>query len=252
MEKKTILSSFLLSILIISYAIYKNAYIHNKLTCQKYILNTYLYIILSLLIVSVTILLLDSSFIILIQSLFQLDKKYHNYIFWILLLLTIGFLLLTMNISPEKTILKHMTWLIFIILIGITLYPIYKLNQLSSILSSTIFTTFSLVVILSIIAFYKPEFISLSWGPILFILLVAGLILRIGLYLFSSKDTSKFSILLSYGFIILFSFLLLYDTKKMQINAQNCNIPNYINESLGIFLNIINLFSNISRAKLSR
>ena len=246
MEKKTILSSFVLSILIISYAIYKNAYINNKLTCNKYILNTYLYIILSLLIVSITILLLDHNNILMIYS------KYHNYIFWILFLLTVGFLLLTMNIPPEKTIIKHITWLIFIILIGITLYPIYKLSELSSILSSTIFTTFSLVVILSIIAFYKPELISLSWGPILFILLVAGLILRIGLYLFSSKETSKFSILLSYGFIILFSFLLLYDTKKMQINAINCKIPNYINESLGIFLDIINLFSNISQAKLSR
>ena len=55
------------------------------------------------------------------------------------------------------------------------------------------------------------------------------------------------SYILSYVFIIIFSFLLLYDTKKLQVNAKKCIIPDYVNESISIFLDIINLFSNLGR-----
>ena len=251
MDNKSIsLYSFIMSIIIIIYAIYKNAYINNKLTCKKYVLNTYLYIILSLLVVSTIVLLIDTNFNEVIKNIL-LSR---NYSFMILFIFTIISLISTMFISPERTILKHISWIIFIILIGITLYPIYKITELSSALSTTLFTTTLIVIILSIIAFYKPELISLSWGPILLVLLFAGIILKFGLYLFtkSSKSNSKLSLILSYGFIVLFSFLLLYDTKKVQLNALKCKIPNYINESLGIFLDIINLFSNISRVKVNQ
>ena len=236
---------FLLSIGILGFIIFKSAYRNNKLTCKKYVLNTYLYIILSLLIVSVTVLVMDK---------YDLDKYISfqsGMVFFIFLFLTIGMLLLTMFLSPQQTILKHISWLIFITLIGITLFPIYKLGKMTSVLSSTLFTTLSIVIILTAIAFYKPEWISLSWQPILLVLLIAGILLKIGLMVFT-KDTgtyNKWSIILSYGFVILFSLLLLYDTKKLQVNAMNCKIPNYINESIGIFLDILNLFSNLTRIK---
>lgn len=236
---------FLLSILILGIAIFKSAYRNNQLTCKKYVLNTYLYIILSLLIVSTTVLVMDNC---------GLDKYISfqsGIVFFILLFLTIGMLLLTMFLSPQQTILKHISWLIFIILIGITMFPIYKLGKMTSVLTSTLFTTLSIVILLTSIAFYKPEWISLSWQPILLILLIAGILLKVGLMIFTKNAQSynKWSIILSYGFVILFSFLLLYDTKKLQVNAKNCKIPNYINESIGIFLDIINLFSNLTRIK---
>jgi len=236
---------FLLSIFILGFIIFKSAYRNNKLTCKKYVLNTYLYIILSLLIVSTTVSIMDK---------YGLDKYISfqsTMVFFILLFLTIGLLLLTMFLSPQQTILKHLSWLIFIILIGITLFPVYKLGKLTSVLSSTLFTTLSIVIILTAIAFYKPEWISLSWQPILLVLLVAGILLKMGLMIFTrdAQSYNKWSLILSYGFVILFSFLLLYDTKKLQINAKNCKIPNYINESIGIFLDIINLFSHLTRIK---
>ena len=241
------LSGFLLSVVILSYAIYKNAYINNKLTCNKYILNTYLYIILSLVLVSISVLVVD-------KFQFVNHIRYGNYMtFFIFLFLTIGSLLLTMYIPSHNTIFKHVSWLSFVILIGLTLFPIYKLTQQSAVLSSTLITTLSIVVILSLVAFYKPELISLSWGPILLILLVSGIIFRIGLMFLSNVKTyNKWSIILSYGFIVLFSFLLLYDTKKIQINSMKCKNPDYINESLGIFLDIINLFSNIGRVNINK
>ena len=51
----------------------------------------------------------------------------------------------------------------------------------------------------------------------------------------------------AYILIVLFIFFLLYDTKKIQINAKNCitSKADYINESLGIVLDILNLFQNL-------
>ena len=53
------ISLFLISMLVLSVLIYKNAYQNNALTCNKYVMNTYLYIALSLMIVSTTVLTLE-------------------------------------------------------------------------------------------------------------------------------------------------------------------------------------------------
>lgn len=66
----------------------------------------------------------------------------------------------------------------------------------------------------------------------------------------NKKSQNKQINILNYCFVILFSLLLLYDTKKIQFNSKNCIIPDYINESIGIFLDIINIFVNIGRVNL--
>ena len=52
--------------------------------------------------------------------------------------------------------------------------------------------------------------------------------------------------------VVLFTFILLYDTKKLQINAKNCKIPDYVNESINVFLDIINIFANLVTGRLRR
>lgn len=233
-----------LSTIVISFAIYKKAYPNNSLTCNDYILNTYLYIILSIVIVSITILTMDN---------FQVNAFFKNrWMFIVLFLLSIASLIATMFISPKNTIPKHVFWLLFILFIGITMYPIYKVAQYAEVLNSALLTTLMVVLFITGIAFYKPELISLSWGGYLLMALVIGIILRITSF-FLISDASTFnnvSYYFAYAFIVLFVFLLLYDTKKLQVNAEKCVVPDYINESIGIFLDIINLFSNITRAKL--
>ena len=46
---------FLIGIIITSFFIHKYAFIDKKLTCNNYILNTYLYIILSVLLINICI-----------------------------------------------------------------------------------------------------------------------------------------------------------------------------------------------------
>ena len=236
--------SLLLIIILITFCIYKKAYKNNKLTCNNYILNTYLYIILSIIIVSIIVLSIDKN-----QNNLKNNLSKYQRFFWVLFIFTIGFLLSTMMIDPRNTILKHLSWIAFVSLIGITMYPIYLYTKLNNVFLKTLITTLIIVIILTAVAFYKPQLISLSWGPILITLLLIGIIMSM-LNIFMNKNKqsqNKWSYILSYSFVILFSFLLLYDTKKLQVNAQKCIIPDYINESIGIFLDIINLFSNLGR-----
>ena len=50
---------------------------------------------------------------------------------------------------------------------------------------------------------------------------------------------------ISYFVIFLFMGFILYDTKRLQINAKACVKADYIKESLSLFLDIFNIFVRI-------
>jgi len=229
------------ALIIIITSIINSAIKNNKFTCNKYIFNTYLYILLSLIIVSLVVISLDyyGDGIKMIQNFSQFNMI-------LLFIVTIFLLISTMMISPNQILLKHSVWLLYIISMGLLLFPVYIFTRYNNTLISTLLTTLTVVIVLSIFAFYKPELISLQWGTILFMLLLSGIVLSIFNLIFNKNDKYNLSFWLSYGFIVLFSFFILYDTKKLQVNAKNCIQADYINESIGLFLDIINLFTNIA------
>ena len=47
---------------------------------------------------------------------------------------------------------------------------------------------------------------------------------------------------ISYFVILIFMGFILYDTKRLQINAKECVKADYIRESLKLFLDILNIF----------
>ena len=227
--------------LIISFLIYKKAYIKGKLTCNNFILNSYLYILLSLLLVCNIVIITD-------KTKTNLFRK--NWFFWCLLFSSIGLLILTMNLDPRKPLIKHTAWFLWILTMGITMYPIYLRSKQNGVFLSSLAVTFSMVALLTGFAFFRPDLISLKMGPILTVLLLGGILLKLFTWIFAKKETvNNISYLLSYAFITLFSLFILYDTKKLQIHAKKCIVPDYINESMGVFLDILNLFSSISRSR---
>lgn len=238
METKILSFNILLFFIIfVSFSIYQTAYIKGKLTCNNYILNSYLYILLSLLIVSSVVIVLEK-----LNRNFLVGKVK----FWILLFSSLAVLITTMNINPKSTVLKHSFWFLLMSIFGIVVFPIYMLTKKTNTLQTTLSTLFIMVSFLTGIAFYNPDYISLSWGPILLVSLVAGIVFSImNMLLSGRKMFLKIHTILSYLFIVLFSIFILYDTKKLQVNAKNCVLPDYINESMGIFLDIMNLFVRI-------
>ena len=226
--------------------IYNTAFKGGKFTCNRYILNTYLYILLSLIIISFENILLEYNNV----SLEAIFGRFKGIIGMIILLgISFGLIMLVMSINPENVILKHITWLIFVLFLGLLTYPSYLQTIEENTVIVTLFSTISILLMFTAIAFLKPEWISLSMGPVLVFLLLGGIIAEICFRFFNkNKNVSMKRKGFAYFFIAVFTLFILYDTKKIQINAKNCkeSTVDYINESLGIVLDALNLFQNIA------
>lgn len=218
---------------------YVNAFKNNKFTCSRYILNTYLYILLAFIFITVMVLGLEYK---------NVDLRMTGWQFLGVFLITLGVLVVLMLTPVKHLIAKHILWLLFVLLIGIIMYPMLRNTKNKNTIYSALLTTIALVVILSAIAFWKPEWISLSWGPVLFVLLLAGIILELlSIFVFGThRDTSSYIFKgFMYFFIVLFMFYVLYDTKLLQVRAKMCKVADYLNESLNLFLDIVNIFVRI-------
>ena len=226
---------FSLIFLVLCFSIANNSFKDGKHTCNKYLLNTYLYIVLTF------------NIIILLT----LGLEYGNFEYRMNLLTLIGLFLVSIaciffmhSIDPEKVVLKHSVWLVFVLILGLIFYPLYLTSD-KGVVASAMFTTLCITVFLSVLAYLRPEWISLSLGPILLLGLVAVIILELTLLIvFRNQLGEKSHIFraISYFVIFLFMGFILYDTKRLQMNAKSCVKADYIRESLKLFLDIFNIF----------
>jgi len=236
------LTGVLIILLLMTAFKFKNSNI--GFTCNRYILNTYLYVFLSFVIISLALTTAEHNKVHFLPSLPA---------FLGLFFLSLVFLIFTNMITPNTTggiVLKHILWLGFILVLGMLFYPMYSQFTDNKIIVSAIITTLALVLLLSIVAFKKPELISLTWGPVLFTLLVTVIIFEIATMILVPRlrfnPNSYLYKGVSYFVILLFIFYILYDTKMMTIRAKKCNNnADYINESLHLFLDIFNIFVRI-------
>ena len=235
----------ILSLIIVK--VYNTAFKDGKFTCNRYILNTYLYILLALIIMSLQNITMERQNVP-VDSIFGIFGG--GWVGVILLLVvSLGLLMFLLSINPQNVVLKHIVWLVFVLYLGLLAYPSYVQTIQENTVIVTLLTTIGILVAFSVIAFLKPEWISLSWGPILCFFLLGGIIGELCYYFFSKdRKVSGRSKGLSYFFIALFTLFILYDTKKIQVNAKSCKTKtvDYINESLGIVLDALNLFQNIA------
>lgn len=233
------LLSVLLVFCVLVYSIAINSFKDNKFTCNKYLLNTYLYILLTFNILAIMMLSMEYK---------NVNFRPNMIMFLAIFFLIIGCIIAMHKIDSEQVLLKHLVWLVFIILIGLMFYPMYSNITDKKIIISAMMTTLGLVLVLSAIAYKKPEYISLSLGPILLFLLLGIIIFEVVTLIIMGLTKTYNSMLLrgiSYAVIFIFMGFILYDTKRLQLNAKACVKADYIKESLKLFLDIFNIFVRI-------
>jgi len=230
-----IIACFVLVLLGLIYTIAINSFKDGKFTCNKYLLNTYLYIILTF------------NILIIINLALEHFKVKIPLILGLLLplfFINIGVIFAIKATNPERVLLKHILWLVFVLIISLMVFPLYVSSE-KKVVMSALFTTLFLTVVLSSIAYAKPEWISLSLGPILFFALLAVIIMELLLlFLFRNKLEKKSWLFKGISYLVIFIFMgfILYDTKRLQINAKECVKADYIKESMKLFLDILNIF----------
>ena len=242
MQKNIGLLTNIILILSIIFLILNKAISKGNYTCNSYILNVYLYVALAFSLVAFIVKQLE-------QHNVNVNSNYRLYML-ILFIITIASIIGIHFI--DNIYITNLLWLVLIISFAVSIYPMYLILSNENIFMKTLISVVFIVLILTAIAFLKPEYISLSWGNGLLVALTCGIIIHLVQY-FIGGTSSKFNLLLSYFFVLLFSLYLLYDTKVLQVKAANCKnmldnlkiYPNYPRESLGIILDILNLFTNL-------
>lgn len=226
--------------------------------CNNFVLNSYLYLLMSLLIMFTGIFLCEEHKINL-EEFLDLDN------FWKVLGfgLFMGVLcFILVSINPKKFfIFKHIFWIGLIIFWGAYLHMFYDENK--ELFKQACYVGFSIISILTLITFSFPKLINVDstiWlfisilACILFILLFVNLIRR---HInrensnFEEFDKRKKLILTLYVFILA-AYVMLH-TKSIIHMAKLCKgkslktriEPDYINSSLTSFYNVIDMITSL-------
>ena len=190
----------ILALLIVK--VYNTAFKGGKFTCNRYILNTYLYILLALVIISLQNIVMEQQNVP-VEKIFGPFRGLAGVI--LLFVITIGLLFLLLGTDPKNVIFKHLLWLLFVVVLGLLAYPTYLMTIEQNTVVVVLLTTIAILFGFTIVAFVKPEWISLTWGPILACILLAAIIGEICFMFFNrDKKTTGRTKFMSYFFILVF------------------------------------------------
>ncbi len=243
----------LIIITLICIAIGNYAFKNGLLTCDHYVLNTYLYILLSVFIIYLVVLINDKT------GIFN-DIVYNNGLLMSIVVLIIFLYLLYIlhKIPPQEIFKSNFLWLLLIILLGIFIIPVIELGRMTNVLDNAGLYTCIIVILTGLLGYYKGDYIvRFDWDYYLYICLALLIcIIFIGfIYIFMYNPPLEkiimFIYIISIISLIIFVLLLLSVHKKLKENADKCIngngtvIPNYPVQSFTIIIKIYRIFTDL-------
>ena len=156
-------------------------------------------------------------------------------------------------IAPN-TPLKYIAAIAFAYLLGQMSGPLVKLLDERNILARTLFLATGVFVGMVLVGLYDSNNL-LGFGPYLFGALIGLIVAQFILFILEATTAVKKqqyfqgAKVLSFFGTALFSLFAAYDTQVVKLHARTCKKQgDYIEESMGLFLDFINLFQNIGVA----
>jgi FtsH-binding integral membrane protein len=244
------LAAVLIAIFVIMGIVANN--LRSPMTSRMFVTNVYLYIILAILLTALT-------FIFMERLKISVDSTSVMYCTWGALIVAI-IIIFAFALSPrEYVITTHIYYAIFAVAMGVLLYPEYMRSRENNTLLQTLGTVILIVLVLTWITNQFPPSYFNGWGPILLVALFGLIIFELLDVLFGSYEglTIRSKIYAGIG-VLLFSGFLMYDTSRIYARADgvvNCVnsgsasslvCADYPRESINVYLDILNLFVDIS------
>ena len=159
---------------------------------------------------------------------------------WLLLALSMGTLFGTYMIDYEQNFaLKNMMFAGFIGTMSVSLVPLVHMYSMPIIYDALIATSMTMGS-LGVVAYNSPSEQFLNWGGPLAVGM--GGLLGVSLLSMLYPGSPALTNLWLYGGLALFSAYVLYDTQKIMYNAKTMKQYDPINNSIGIYLDSINIF----------
>lgn len=233
------------------------AFKNGLLTCDNYVLNTYLYIILSILLIFIVVLVNDRFGLFNSFLVWMSQGGIARIVITFILLLCILFGLiyaLQHSIDPNNIVLSNIVWLFIILILGIVLIPTIWFGRLNNVVGISGMLTILITIGVGYLGYYHgDQIVTFDWDKYLNIALI-GLIIVIIIGSFTITDPKTmyiFIMTVSILSLIIFTLLLLSNHKKLKQNADKCIdgqvVPNYPLESFGIFIKMLNIFADLIR-----
>ena len=219
---------------IVTIIILSSAFKNKKPTCNRFIFNTYAYLLFM-------ILFLYTSHLYIINHL-RNNPLLHYFI--LIFIVNIVLLLKLLFVPAFHPVEKHIYLVVWLLSFALMTYPMtiraFMMNQAA--LTEIMLICLVLTLAATGLVLFFPKLVTPAWGLPLFLGLT-GLIFAQVLSLFYKKK----SIYPTYFAIVLFTIFISYDTKLAITASKTCveGKADYIKYSLGLFLDIVNLFANL-------
>lgn len=223
----------LLVLLVMLALTYNSAFKGMAPTCDRYVLNVYLY--------TVTYLVMMAWFVmVLVQNNFGTSMNTAGLIGIFVGYIALYFVILF--VPKEMVALKHLLSVVYMALSAFVLHMVFAFFSLESVVFVAVMAVI-LFVILTVIAWRFQQMISqrLSLTVVVVFLLLVVAEFLVGMF-YPSSMLEKVIITVVLLFICYF---VLVKTKKMIENSKECEKeggPDYVEESLGFVVSIKNLF----------
>ena len=250
------LFSCLIIIVLICILIGHYAFKNGKLTCEHYVFNTYLYIILAILLTFMVVLINDQTGIFnsLIQWMGEGSIVRVIITFIIIILILFWLMYELSNVDPQNILASNAIWATLIFIVGVFLIPIIWFGRLTDVVGLAGILTIMITVIVGILGYYYGDkIVTFDWDKYLNYALWSLIIIMIaGSFLIRDiKNLSTFYFIISIIMVLIFVLLLLSNHKKLRENSEKCIdgkvVPNYPVESIGIYIKMLNIFTDLIR-----
>jgi FtsH-binding integral membrane protein len=158
-------------------------------------------------------------------------------------------LYVTTNFDVGPT--KYALFVLLCVFVGQTLVAFVDRLEQKQILTPTLLTVGSIFSTMTVIGLIDNQNM-LSWGVYLGAALIVLLITMLlsALFISDKKTQNSAQLWISRAMVVLFTFYIGFDVEILKENANLCmGNPDYINESINLYLDIINLFSGAGGAQ---
>lgn len=241
---------------LICIAIGHYAFKNGALTCDHYVFNTYLYIILAVVLIFLVILINDKFGIFnqLLNVMFS-DSRITSFIsLLILIAIFAGLTYALQTINPSNILASNGIWLLLVLLIGIMMIPLVMFGRLTDVLGLAGILTLVIVIVVGLLGYYMGDkIITFDWDKYLMYALIALIVISFagGMFITDINTLIMFMYFISIAGLIIFILLLLSNHKKLKENSEKCidgkTLPNYPLESWSLVIKIVNIFSDLVR-----
>ena len=252
--------------------IYLNAFENNKYTCKNILVNTYLYVLVSLILFHIITMLLVN---------YELHIKFFNLLSGFnVFLIIIGVLVIMIGLtvifdmSHNNILASHFILLLLISLFSLLISATYARLKNYNLYNKVFYTTLLFISVLLIIFYFYQDtikqYLTDKYYFIVLILLFVVFLVEM-IYLLFVGYSKNITILISAIILVIFGYFLLADTQRiLDITEDNCKIalkncnknmydpkcniddyPSYPQKSFDIFHDIIVIFRRIAEIYLA-